>query len=596
MSLKQHIHFLKKYIMSRPSLLLISIILMSLESLSFLSIIGLQQRLIDNILLQGQYELVPEIVCLFVLAFLLYAVLFTYAPHMMHRNQSVIQSHMADDFMSYVYRIPIRQLQKERIATYVHYITQDLDKVADMIGNQIPRGIQQLFVVLFVAVMIGMVSPVMLIACFVLGTAYVILGRFFAVKLKKAAGHVQKAKSDVLVHIEQGISSTREVLAYHRLDWEKERYDKLYNTYYEKVMQEGKQVNLKMITSEPLNWGVRVLILGYGGLLVLQGELSIGMFVVLFQLGFQFIQYLQDLFNSFMDWSAGGASVERLLNVMEGEQMEEGNSPVPLPLQSISFNHVDFSYEPGRNVILNNLTFDIPMGLKIAIVGTSGSGKSTIAQLLIRYFDPDAGCILVNGKPLNQLYRSDWTERIGIVFQEPYLFPDTIQNNLLMGTEDEQSANLMRSACEAAQINDYIVSLPEGYDTFIGDRGITLSGGQRQRLAIARALIQNRDILILDEATSALDLTTERRLQQAIDCYRKGKTTIVIAHRLSTIQNADLIFVMHKGEMVESGTHDQLLNREGLYRDMVSLQDLNGEGQQTDLLQSLNQSGPSALA
>ncbi|MNW59055.1 putative multidrug export ATP-binding/permease protein [compost metagenome] len=165
-----------------------------------------------------------------------------------------------------------------------------------------------------------------------------------------------------------------------------------------------------------------------------------------------------------------------------------------------------------------------------------------------------------------------------------------------MGTEDEQSANLMRSACEAAQINDYIVSLPEGYDTFIGDRGITLSGGQRQRLAIARALIQNRDILILDEATSALDLTTERRLQQAIDRYRKGKTTIVIAHRLSTIQNADLIFVMHKGELVESGTHDQLLNREGLYRDMVSLQDLNGEGQHTDLLQSLNQSGPSALA
>ncbi|MFX3650435.1 MAG: ABC transporter ATP-binding protein [Paenibacillus sp.] len=596
MSLKKHIHFLKKYILSRPSLLLISVILMSLESLSFLSIIGLQQRLIDDILLQGQYELVPEIVCLFVLAFLLYAVLFTYAPHMMHRNQSVIQSQMAEDFMSYVYRIPIRQLQKERIATYVHYITQDLDKVADMIGNQIPRGIQQLFVVLFVAVMIGMVSPVMLIACFILGVAYVSLGRVFAVKLKKAAGHVQKAKSGVLVHIEQGISSTREVLAYHRLDWEKERYDKLYNTYYEKVMHEGKQMNLKMITSEPLNWGVRVLILGYGGWLVLQGELSIGMFVVLFQLGFQFIQYLQDLFNSFMDWSAGGASVERLLNVMEGEQMDEGNTPVPLPLQSLSFNHVDFSYEPGRNVILNNLTFDIPMGLKIAIVGTSGSGKSTIAQLLIRYFDPDAGRILVNGKPLNQLYRSDWTERIGIVFQEPYFFPDTIQNNLLMGTEEEQSANLMRSACEAAQIDEYILSLPEGYDTFIGDRGITLSGGQRQRLAIARALIQNRDILILDEATSALDVTTERRLQQAVDRYREGKTTIVIAHRLSTIQNADLIFVMHKGEMVESGTHDQLLNREGLYREMVSLQDLNGEGQQSDLLQRLSQSGPSALA
>lgn len=204
-----------------------------------------------DILLQGQYELVPGMILPFVLALLLYAILFTYDLHMMYRNQSAIQSHMTADFMSYVYRIPIRQLQKERIATYVHYVIQDLDKVANMIGKQIPRGIQQLFV----SVMIGIASPFMLIACFVLGAAYVSFGRIFAVKLKKAAGHVQQTKSGVLFHIEQGISSTREVLANHRLAWEKERYDKLYNMYYENVMHEGKLVNFKMITSEPLNWG-----------------------------------------------------------------------------------------------------------------------------------------------------------------------------------------------------------------------------------------------------------------------------------------------------------------------------------------------------
>lgn len=596
MSVKQHIQFLKKYCMSRPSLLLISVFLMILESLSSLGIIRLQQRLIDDILLQGQYEQVPDIIFLFVAAFLLYAFLFTYGPHMMHKNQSAIQAHMVDDFMSYVYRIPVQHLQKERIATYVHYVTQDLDKVAHMAGNQLPRGIQQIFAVIFVAVMIGMASPIMLLACFALGVAYVCLGRFFAVKLKKAAGDVQQTKSRVLVHIEQGISSTRDVLAYHRLAWEKERYDRLYKTYYEKVMHEGKLVNLKMITSEPLNWGVRVLIIGYGGLLVLQGKLSIGMFVVLFQLGFQFIQYLQDLFNLLMDWSAGSASLERLRNVMEGEQSDEGSDPVPTPLQSISFNNIDFSYEPGGSAVLKNLSFEFPMGLKIGIVGTSGSGKSSIAQLLIRYFDPEAGSILVNGSPLQRVRRVNWTQSIGIVFQEPYLFPDTIRNNLLMGLDEQNNTNTMRAACKAAQIDEYIMSLPDGYDTVIGDRGVTLSGGQRQRLSIARALIQNREILILDEATSALDMTTERQLQQAVDRHRKGKTTIVIAHRLSTIQNSDLILVMHKGEMVESGTHDQLMNQGALYQEMVSRQELNREGHQTNLLLSSRQDEPSAPA
>ncbi|OMG50619.1 hypothetical protein BK140_04450 [Paenibacillus macerans] len=583
MLMKQNIGFLRKYLMLNPWLLLFSIILMILESLSFLSIISLQQRLIDEILLSGHYEKVTGITLLFVAAFIVYAVLFTYGPHMMHRNHSAIQARLADDFMSYVYRIPVQHLQKERTATYVHYVTQDLDRVAYMAGNQFPKVVQQLFSVIFLAVVIGMASPIMLATCFFLGTVYIGLGRFFSVKLKKAAGEVQQAKSRMLVHIEQGISSTREVLAYHRLAWEKDRYDRFFKDYYERVMHEGKLVNLKMIFSEPLNWGVRVLIVGYGGLLVLQGKLSIGMFVVLFQFGFQFIQYLQDLFNLIMDGSASTSSLERLRNVMEGEQYEEGNEPVPFPLQHISFKNVDFRYHPGDNQVLKNLSFELPVGRKIAIVGTSGSGKSSIAQLLIHNFVPEVGSIEVNGRSLNQVRRTDWTRIIGIVFQEPYLFPDTIRNNLLLGLGEQGNAN-MREACEAAQIDEYIMSLPDGYDTVIGERGVTLSGGERQRLSIARALIQNKEILILDEATSALDMTTERKLQYAVDRLRDGKTTIVIAHRLSTIQNADMILVMHKGEMVEWGTHKQLMDDGKIYRKLVSRQEMNGEGRQSDIL------------
>ncbi len=160
---------------------------------------------------------------------------------------------------------------------------------------------------------------------------------------------------------------------------------------------------------------------------------------------------------------------------MEGEQSDEGNEPVPTPLQRISFNNIDFSYEPGGSAVLKNLSFEFPMGLKIGIVGTSGSGKSSIAQLLIRNFEPKAGSILVNGSPLQRVRRVDWTQRIGIVFQEPYFFPDTIRNNLLMGLDEQNNTNTMRAACKAAQIDEYIMGLPDGYDTAIGDsRGDTV--------------------------------------------------------------------------------------------------------------------------
>ncbi|WP_137220999.1 ABC transporter ATP-binding protein [Paenibacillus sp. CFBP13512] len=563
--------------MLRPTLLISSVILMILESLSFLGIIKIQQYLIDDILIQGQYEKIPLIVCLFVVAFFLYALLFTFGPHFMHKNQAAIQECIANDFMKYLYKIPVELLQKERTATYVHYLTQDLDKVAFMMGNQLPKGIQQIFTTILVAAMIGLASPIMLLICFVLGVVYVSLGKVFSLKLKKAASEVQYTKSKVLVHIEQGISSTREVLAYHRLEWEKKRYDSLYGIYYKKVMDEGKLVNLKMITTEPLNWGVRVLIIGYGGFLVLQGKLSIGMFVVIFQLGFQFIQCLQDLFNTFMDWFTSSASLERLSNVMNGEENYEGKDPVPLPLKSISFKNIDFGYQKGGELILKKLSFEISLGRKIAIVGPSGSGKSSISLLLIRYFNPESGNIIVNNQPLQQIKREEWNQYISIVFQDPYFFPDTIHNNLLMGLDKHKEDNLIKTACKVAQIDEYIMSLPDKYNTVIGERGITLSGGQRQRLAIARALIQNKEILILDEATSALDMNTEKKIQREIDSYRSGKTTIIIAHRLSTIKNADLILVLQDGQIIEQGNHDQLVNIKGLYQKMVSHQEINKE-------------------
>ncbi|MDP5273726.1 ABC transporter ATP-binding protein [Chengkuizengella axinellae] len=563
-----NLKYFKQYILPVKWLFLLAAVLMIFESLFLLSMVGLQQLLIDDVLLAKQYDKVLGIILLFAFVFIAYALLFTFAPHAMHITTAKIQKRLSQQFMDYMYKIPTAILQKERTATYVHHITEDIYKVSDMIGQQMPRGIQQIFSALFLIVIIGIASPPMLIFCLVITILYVFLSRVFTKRIRKAAREVQEAKSQLLVHLEEGISSTREVIAYHRLKWEEKLYRSIFGNYFEKVMKEGKLENLQMISSEPLNWGVRLLILGYGGYLVLQDQLSIGMFVIMFQFGAQFVQFIQGFFNFVMQMSVNNASVDRLRNVMEKDRWEDGVEELQNPIHEIHFNNVSFSYEENHSKVLHDLHFQFPIGKKIAIVGLSGGGKSTISQLLIRFFEPVSGEIIVNGMPLHKWKRSDWIDRVGIVFQEPYLFPDTIRNNLCLGMEDVPESKMIES-CQAAQIHEYIMSLPEQYDTGIGDRGITLSGGQRQRVAIARTLMRDPEILILDEATSALDLTTERELQETIDQLRRGKTTIIIAHRLSTVKNADVILVMDKGQIVERGTHEELLENGSVYRQLV---------------------------
>ncbi|WP_238403008.1 ABC transporter ATP-binding protein [Paenibacillus mesophilus] len=203
----------------------------------------------------------------------------------------------------------------------------------------------------------------------------------------------------------------------------------------------------------------------------------------------------------------------------------------------------------------------------MAFVGASGSGKSTIAQLLVRLYEPTGGRLLVNGFPIEQLDREQWAGRTNIVFQEPYLFPDTIRNNLTFGRS--VSDQKLMDMCRDMQMHDVFASLPQGYDTPVGERGVTLSGGQRQRLAIIRSLLADPDILILDEATSSLDAETERKVQRYMDEARRGKTTIVIAHRLSIVENADIIYVLDQGTLAEQGTYEELADNGPVFRRLI---------------------------
>ena len=269
----------------------------------------------------------------------------------------------------------------------------------------------------------------------------------------------------------------------------------------------------------------------------------------------------------------GAAGIDRIEKIINADaKIEEIPNPKPIESfsDSIEFQNVTFSYNSERT-ILNNVSFSIPKGSSVALVGQSGSGKTTIANLIPRFYGSQEGKILIDGIPINEYKLSDLRKLIGIVTQESLLFNDTVFNNIAFGIDNPDKEKVIEAA-KLANAHDFIMSMEEGYDTNIGDQGGKLSGGQRQRLCIARAIMKNPEILILDEATSALDTESERLVQEALSNLMKDRTSLVIAHRLSTIKNSDNIIVMNEGRIVESGKHEELITLNGAYKRLHDLQ------------------------
>ncbi|WP_242954415.1 ABC transporter ATP-binding protein [Clostridium oryzae] len=300
---------------------------------------------------------------------------------------------------------------------------------------------------------------------------------------------------------------------------------------------------------------------------MIANNISLGEFVVSFTFVDQLVTEIGQLFEQALTGKRLEASVECIQSVMGKESAKFGSADFSGDIESIQFKDVRFSYSPESDPVLNNLSMDFPIGKKIAIVGSSGSGKSTIAQLLLRMYSPEKGEISINGTPVN-CYGKQYSDKVSVVFQQPHFIPTTIKENLTFDKEYDQLD--IENACKEMLCHDFIMGFPSQYETQVGERGAALSGGQKQRLALSRAILKNTEVLILDEATSALDTETEFRVQKNIDKLRKGKTTIIIAHRLSTIQNADIIYVLDKGNVVAQGTHERLMDECPVYKELYA--------------------------
>jgi subfamily B ATP-binding cassette protein MsbA len=326
-------------------------------------------------------------------------------------------------------------------------------------------------------------------------------------------------------------------------------------------------------TSEFLGIVTIAALLWYGGSMVLiEKTLSGGAFIGYMALAYQILTPAKEISKASYKVKAGNAAADRVLEILDTESIIEDkpNAIVKTNFNSdITLNDISFKYE--NEMVLKNFTLKVPKGKSIALVGQSGSGKSTIANLLTRFYDVNKGNITIDGQDIKDLTQHSLRGLMGLVTQDSILFNESIKNNILLGKEGATDEEVIE-ALKIANAWEFVKDLPKSIDTNIGDSGNKLSGGQKQRLSIARAVLKNPPIMILDEATSALDTESERLVQGALENMMKNRTSIVIAHRLSTIQNADEIVVMLKGEIVEQGTHNQLLKNNGVYKKLVDMQ------------------------
>jgi len=560
---------LAKYIKWGISLGLFFVVIKTLSRISFT---GIQKFIIDDIFIKERYDLFTPTISLFAFAIICFNIFHFFGDRLLNTNSFRLYRHLTEKVAYRLYDLPTAKYRNERTATFVNYFTNDINSVTSYFSatGVFSEGLQKAVNFIVLSIIVGYASPILLVSVLVLGSLYIPLGKYFGPKMKLASKDVQEKRSDLLIHIEEGISSTREVVAFHRMKWEQTKLDKIFNDYYNKIIREGKVICKRIMYSDPLRWGNSLFFLGFGGYQVIEGHITIGLFVIAYQFSSQLMDSVSGVYQVAMGFSSNLASAERIQKVLDGEQSHRGHHVLTERIKHLTFRDVHFRYIKDGPYVLDGTTIDFPMNQKIAFVGRSGGGKSTISQLLLRFYEPEKGNIVVNGISLSTIDPISWANKVTIVFQEPYLFPDTIRNNLLLNKQ-EISEEDMIDACRVACIHDYIESLPQGYDTVIGERGVSLSGGQRQRIALARSIVRKPEVLILDEATSALDLHTEREVMRKLDELRKGSTTIIIAHRLSTIANADKIFVIDQGRIVEQGNHVELIGLRSLYKSLYSI-------------------------
>ena len=470
--------------------------------------------------------------------------------------------------------MPVSYFDKNPIGRSLSRVTYDTEMVANSSSHALVTIVREGAYLISLFVVMIYTSWQLSMVLFMLAPVIGVLIGIVSKRFRQLSRNIQSSMGELTVTTEQMLKGHKEVLSFGGQEIEKVRFDRVSNDMRRKGM--------KIVSADGISDGLVQLIASFALSIILylstvEGlhieDLTAGSFTVVFSSMMAMLRPLKSLTNVNSQFQRGMAACQTLFEFLDLKtENDNGTVEVERAKGNLTFNHVSFGYEGKDGLALNDISFSLPQGKTIALVGRSGSGKSTIANLLTRFYDIEQGEITLDGINIQDYRLANLRAQCSIVSQQVHLFNDTIANNIAYAATDKYSREDIINAAKAAHAMEFIEKLDDGLDTVIGENGASLSGGQRQRLAIARALLRNSPILVLDEATSALDTESERAIQSALAALQKDKTVLVIAHRLSTIENADEILVVDQGKIIERGTHQALLAQNGAYSQLYSLQ------------------------
>ncbi|WP_421873298.1 ABC transporter ATP-binding protein [Marinoscillum sp.] len=566
-------HVFKTIVWPRKNILAVGLVLIIISRLASLVLPGASKYLMDDVIADGDMQMLKTLVMAVagaivvqsVTSFLLTRILSVEAQHLIAQLRAQVQKKI-------IY-LPIRFFDNSKSGELVSRIMSDVEGVRNLVGTGLVQLVGGLITAVISLFLLINISPMM--------TLYVLVPvSIFGVISLKAFGYIRpifrergKINAEVTGRLTETLNGIRVIKGFNAEKQEVKTFEDGVERLYLNIKKSLTSTSFVTSSATFLLGLASTGIMGIGGYMIIEGDITVGDFLAFtLYLGFMIAPIVQ-MSNIGSQLTEAFAGLDRTEEIMNMDPEDDGtvrNIIIPQIKGDISFQNVSFAYEEDNRVI-KNVSFEAKAGSVTALVGTSGSGKSTIASLAASFLNPDSGTILVDGQDLAQVSLHSYRSQLGVVLQDDFLFEGTIKENILFPKPDATETELLE-AVKAAHVNEFTDRFEDGLNTTIGERGVKLSGGQKQRIAIARAILADPRILILDEATSNLDTESESYIQESLARLMKGRTSFVIAHRLSTIRQANQILVIENGQISEQGTHDELIERKGRYFDLYTYQ------------------------
>ena len=563
--------YVRKYRFGMAAGLFLSVIVAAMNMVNPL----VTGSIVDKVIKGGQHELLFKLIAI-MLGVVVGKSIFRYSYQVIfeHCSQNVILK-MREDLYAHIQKLDFSWYDNAPSGNVMTLLTSDLDKVRHFVAWVLYQILENSLIYIFSIITLASINWKLTLAFLVIAPPVLLLVKKFKVHIRPAHMRVRDQFAVLNTRVGENIEGNRVVKAFVRENYETERFEKE-NEGYRDVSVANADMRVKFMPwIDALCQVLPVILILFGGYLVINNEMTIGQLVTFNGLMWAFIQPI-NMFGTLVDNTQNfGASADRLFelykaepkikNTTEAEKSAEGTVEKTSIEGRVEFRNVCFAY--NETPVIKDMSFVIEPGTTVGILGPTGSGKSTIANLMCRYYDADSGQILIDGKDVREYNLQELRRNVGITMQEAFLFSDTVEGNIAFAKTDASFEDV-ENAAELARVKEFIGDLTNGYDTIVGERGVGLSGGQKQRIALARLFLADPKIMILDDTTSAVDNDTEYKIRQSIKSRSEGHTAFIISHRVSSFENCDVILVIQDGQIIDKGSHQELISRDGYYHDV----------------------------